>query len=194
MMWNTRSPICAKVSARQFELVGRYRPLWFWPALKEVQVIYGIQMGSTGIIKIGWTTQGVEERLAAIQTGNPYPLSVLWLSNGNSEHESIMHTHFACRRMQGEWFDFTDVSDIPKALDDGWTASGAYKIQPDWGIHHYPKIMRAIERQRLEAERPHVRQAVLDALGPRQPCATCESAPAVRGSTLCYRCALVVAA
>jgi Meiotically up-regulated gene 113 len=62
-------------------------------------------------IKIGFTSDpDLRERVAGIQTGNPYPLRVLGvIAEGTQEQEFALHQRFASRRLQGEWFDADKV-------------------------------------------------------------------------------------
>ncbi|CAL9970203.1 hypothetical protein VPHD51_0024 [Vibrio phage D51] len=68
--------------------------------------IYLIRCEGTMWVKIGKTQRNVEDRLAALQTGNPYKLSVvsvLPVSDCNYT-EAKMYEEFAHLRGIGEWF------------------------------------------------------------------------------------------
>jgi len=67
-------------------------------------MIYFIQCGENGPIKIGQTGNGVEERLGQLQTGCPYGLRVLWVYNGSDWTEETVHKKFSHERIRGEWF------------------------------------------------------------------------------------------
>lgn len=70
-------------------------------------VVYFIQMGEDGPIKIGYcsSAHGVISRVLALQGGSPYPLYVRRVVLAIDEHsESALHAHFAKSRMRGEWF------------------------------------------------------------------------------------------
>ena len=71
---------------------------------REDIVIYFIQCGENGPIKIGYTDNGVETRMAQLQTGCPYELRLLWVYTGNDLTESQLHKEFAHERIRGEWF------------------------------------------------------------------------------------------
>jgi len=60
---------------------------------------------SDNIYKIGITTD-VRRRLAELQTGNPYQLTVyLGYEFSNAAHiEKVLHDKLGDRRMSGEWF------------------------------------------------------------------------------------------
>lgn len=67
-------------------------------------MIYFIQCGTNGPIKIGYTDNGAEERMAQLQTGCPYELSLLWVYNGDEWSEGRIHSQLAAERVRGEWF------------------------------------------------------------------------------------------
>lgn len=70
-----------------------------------IQVIYFIQEGTDGPIKIGRTTQGhIHVRLSQLQCGNPSPLRLLGYLPGDLGLERAMHSILARHRLQGEWF------------------------------------------------------------------------------------------
>jgi hypothetical protein len=62
-------------------------------------------------IKIGYT-ESVEDRVRALATATPYPLTVLATINGSQNTESCLHSRFADARHKGEWFRKT-----PELLD-----------------------------------------------------------------------------
>ncbi len=63
---------------------------------------YFIQQENGGNIKIGFTTQKPEKRLANLQTGSAYPLRIVGLLKGNKE--SKLHQKFSDIRVKGEWY------------------------------------------------------------------------------------------
>jgi hypothetical protein len=69
-------------------------------------MIYFITDGE--YVKIGYSTtrEGVDARLAGLQTGNPRPLYLLHAMEGTSEDEKFLHNFFSLYRMTGEWFWF----------------------------------------------------------------------------------------
>ena len=67
-------------------------------------MIYFIQCGENGPIKIGQTSNGIEERVKQLQTGCPYELRVLWAYRGSDYSESDLHEIFSHERISGEWF------------------------------------------------------------------------------------------
>ena len=64
-------------------------------------MVYFIKSGD--FIKIGTTTD-IKKRMAVLQVGSPFKLSVLALVEGSFEEESKLHTKFKKQRMKGEWF------------------------------------------------------------------------------------------
>lgn len=55
-------------------------------------------------IKIGLSFTGVEKRLRELQTGCPYPLTVLATVEGTPSYEWILHRELHPHRLNGEWF------------------------------------------------------------------------------------------
>lgn len=81
------------------ELKARGKPI---PALG---IIYFIQSGDDGPIKIGRCKSGLaEKRLADLQIGNPVELSLLGTIIGDRTTEMSLHGRFARLRVRGEWF------------------------------------------------------------------------------------------
>lgn len=67
-------------------------------------MIYFIQSGDGGTIKIGFTNRSAVDRLADLQTGNPNTLRLLGELTGTAADELELHYHFAEYRIRGEWF------------------------------------------------------------------------------------------
>lgn len=68
-------------------------------------MIYFIQMGHSGPIKIGFTAESdAIRRLAELQTACPWRLRLLGTTGGEPEDENRMHRTFRHLRTQGEWF------------------------------------------------------------------------------------------
>ena len=70
-------------------------------------MIYFIQQGDTGPIKIGYTDGSVENRLRTLQTGSPKKLTLLGFITGTQEQEKLLHRFFHAERIAGEWFEPT---------------------------------------------------------------------------------------
>jgi len=67
------------------------------------QIVYCIRQADAGPIKIG-ITDNLSARVRAIQTSNPYPLTVLWTRQGGSQLERKLHRELSDLRLSGEWF------------------------------------------------------------------------------------------
>ena len=68
-------------------------------------MIYFIQAGRLGPIKIGHTNNGVEERLKELQTGSPDKLILIGIIEGDVKKEQELHKRFKNYRVRGEWFN-----------------------------------------------------------------------------------------
>lgn len=66
-------------------------------------MVYLIQNETEGICKIGYSLDP-NARLATLQTGCPYPLSLVGTIEGGREKERETHAMFEQYRMEGEWF------------------------------------------------------------------------------------------
>jgi len=66
--------------------------------------VYFIACTGMSAMKIGFTRQGVANRLLALQTGCPLPLRTFGYFPGTIDDERRLHAAFASLRMQGEWF------------------------------------------------------------------------------------------
>lgn len=67
--------------------------------------IYFIQGDVTKRIKIGYTSNAVNMRLANLQTGCTEKLVLLLCIPGTLEEEKSLHEKFASHRLDGEWFE-----------------------------------------------------------------------------------------
>lgn len=67
-------------------------------------MIYFIQAGNNGPIKIGQTDNNIEERIKQLQIGCPYELRLLWLHKSDHYKEQEIHKEFSSERIRGEWF------------------------------------------------------------------------------------------
>ncbi len=66
-------------------------------------MIYFVQEAS-GHIKIGFTEGDPEDRVKALQTASPQPLTLLLAIEGTRQDETVLHNRFAAERICGEWF------------------------------------------------------------------------------------------
>lgn len=69
--------------------------------------VYFAQAGEHGPIKIGWTRGDPNDRIASLQTGNPYRITLLIAVPGSGDDERDIHIRFDRIRMVGEWFQPT---------------------------------------------------------------------------------------
>jgi hypothetical protein len=67
-------------------------------------LIYFLQSLDSLDIKIGYTGESAEVRLAQLQTGNPAGLRLLAEIPGERADEYELHLRFAACRVRGEWF------------------------------------------------------------------------------------------
>ena len=68
-------------------------------------LVYFIQQGKTGPIKIGYTDGELKKRIRSLQTANPSQLRCIgYVKPGTTETECDLHYEFSKYRMAGEWF------------------------------------------------------------------------------------------
>jgi len=67
-------------------------------------MIYFIQSGKAGPIKIGFTANDVNERLSALQAATPEKLQILMTKEGGKRLESQLHKKFDSLNIRREWF------------------------------------------------------------------------------------------
>ena len=67
-------------------------------------MIYFIQSGVSGPIKIGYTTVNITHRITALQTGSWEELKLLGTAIGGIDFEYELHQKFDAYRIRGEWF------------------------------------------------------------------------------------------
>lgn len=94
--------------------------------------VYFIQSGN-GPIKIGWSN-GIEQRLATLQMGNPEKLTILRQFRGDIWEEKALQRKFKNFKIHGEWFTPTqEILDFIKNTKDEdflWEVD-AYKHKAD---------------------------------------------------------------
>ena len=111
----------------------RKHPITYVLGIKEIP---GYRTGSRRYpVKIGQTLGNPQDRLAACQTGCPYPLIVLTTFPDSDGLEYYLHQLFSPYRTMGEWFDFghriDPVEHITRAVEfwrfeeaRGWPCGG----------------------------------------------------------------------
>ena len=93
---------CFDVHGRPHVIPVLYEEKYVQP-LDRDGVVYFVQSGEDGPIKIGWT-QDIERRIAELQTANAHPLKLLGEVPGTMRDETAMHARFSHLRMEAEWF------------------------------------------------------------------------------------------
>lgn len=68
-------------------------------------MIYFIQAGEDGAVKIGWSLN-VTKRMSDLQTSHSHKLRIIRTIDAPRWVESWFHRHFASIRLAGEWFSF----------------------------------------------------------------------------------------
>jgi len=109
-------------------------------------MIYIIRINNQDIIKIGYTAsqKSLIKRIKAIQTGNPFTLTVESTFSGSRLKERYLHDQCKSRHMSGEWFRLT--KEEVKRL--------AIKYR-DWsptvnGVTHVSDISHTIKKDKLQ--------------------------------------------
>jgi hypothetical protein len=101
-------------------------------AKKSMGLIYFIQAGRTGDIKIGWTKTDAGKRLKELQTGNSKRLRVLgFIPESDRDDEKALHKRFREFRQSGEWFaDVTPIRDYIEAEAQAWVEAPLERSSP----------------------------------------------------------------
>jgi hypothetical protein len=72
--------------------------------------VYLMKCTGSPTVKIGRSYRDPRKRKSEFQTGNPFPIEVLWaeLVSDPVAGEKILHRHFHDRQTLNEWFDLGD--------------------------------------------------------------------------------------
>ena len=70
-------------------------------------MIYFIQAGDNGPVKIGYTKKDPDARMASLQTGSHDKLKLIGHRSGSTIKERELHQTFDKSRIRGEWFEPT---------------------------------------------------------------------------------------
>lgn len=68
-----------------------------------IYFLIGVEDGQN-LVKIGYTSKPLQERIQALQCGSPCTLSVVMLLEGGKADEIALHGRFRKYRHHGEWF------------------------------------------------------------------------------------------
>lgn len=79
-------------------------------------MIYFIQAGEGGPIKIGYTSANPAVRMHSFQTGHHAELKLLAQYEGASREERNLHIRFDGARIRGEWFH--PVASLMEFIDE----------------------------------------------------------------------------
>lgn len=72
-------------------------------------IVYFIQAGEHGPVKIGRTSYEPASRLSSLQTGNAIKLTIIGTCDESEEYsEKDLHRLLSMDRIRGEWFFATD--------------------------------------------------------------------------------------
>jgi len=93
---------CLVIQGRIEVTTVRYR-VEYTPPKERDGVVYFVEAGTGGPIKIGWT-QDVDRRIAELQTANAHKLILMGTIPGTLEDETAVHARFSHLRMEAEWF------------------------------------------------------------------------------------------
>jgi hypothetical protein len=75
--------------------------------------IYLIKSLNEGVYKIG-VSKNPNKRLSELQTGNPYPIEILYLYESNMAYkiESVLHNRYSHFNTQLEWFELSIKEEV----------------------------------------------------------------------------------
>ena len=109
-------------------------------------MIYIIRINNQDIIKIGYTAsnKSLIKRIKAIQTGNPFTLTVESTFGGSRLKERYLHDQCKSRHMSGEWFRLTreEVKRLTTKYRD-WSPTVN-------GVTHVSDISHTIKKDKLQ--------------------------------------------
>jgi len=92
---------------------------------RKKMFIYFIKSES-GHVKIGFSNNKITERLANLQSGSPFKLSVLKTIPILREQEKLLHKKFKKYRVIGEWFEFSD--EIKEYIENPYEIPGGHRL------------------------------------------------------------------
>ena len=75
-------------------------------------LVYFVEAGVGGPIKVGWTADSLYDRITALQTGNPLRLDPVAAFRGDLWREGLVHRLLGADRIRGEWFERRPALDL----------------------------------------------------------------------------------
>lgn len=115
-------------------------------------LVYFVQAGDDGPIKIGTVKRDINGRIASLQTGSSERLHLRRAVLGDVYEEKRLHERFAASRLHGEWFMLSDeLSEFIDSLPEGI---------PD--LPDQPGIRPEIHARRAYVEDPSSNEALYD--------------------------------
>jgi hypothetical protein len=107
-------------------------------------MIYFIQSGDTGPIKIGYSVNPIS-RLQTLQTSHHERLRLIVSVAGTPELEAALHVHFVEQRLVGEWFSIT-TGDVLEVINEIFKETfGLERIEKETKIQDLSKILKNIQ-------------------------------------------------
>ena len=96
--------------------------------------LYVMQMGKTGAIKVG-RSSNVERRRAEVQTGAPYEVRVIIVAPDQGHREMQIHRslrQFQLRIQKGEWFSEMALGSLPTDIYERMDEAMLDMVNTDW--------------------------------------------------------------
>ena len=123
-------------------------------------MIYAVQCGAGGPIKLGFTSKDPQVRLNQLQNGNHQKLTLLAAADGGEWTEKEIHRLLAKYRIRGEWYrPLVPVLEMVRVIREGKALqSVALEIAEDYFKCRSAQInissaKRSRNRRNLPAER-----------------------------------------
>ena len=111
-------------------------------------MVYFISQNNNEFIKIGYIKDigSMRSRLSNIQTGNPYPVYLLGVIDGDEESEKRYHWRYQPHKVRGEWFlGEPIIGDVIAQIEQGNPCQEmTIKVQELYTIH--AELMDAVHR------------------------------------------------
>ena len=121
---------------------------------RDAGYLYAIKAEGTNYVKIGCTTGAVETRRKTLQTGQPFPLTILAairIEGDLSGLERQMHTALAAQRHHGEWFELAlDAGTFLQLVEETRQSLRPTRGGKPTGDEPYVKLTIMVEPQTVE--------------------------------------------